>query len=78
MAETKVYVAMVNDRHFDPEVEVFSTPESAISCAKGWARAATTRAEGIKEEPVVGWLYHAYYSREGDSVWVVEKVLDGG
>lgn len=74
----KIYIAMVCDRHTDPEPEVFATPDSAIA----WARAeAGNLAAGhpgctVEEGQVDGWLYYATYCVEGDSVWVIEKTLD--
>ena len=72
----KIFVVMVNDRHCDPEPYLFGTAEAAI----GYARTAATeyaRTPGdVEETPVNGWLFHARYSAEGDSVWVLEKELD--
>jgi len=76
-----VYVAMINDRHCDPEPYVFSTAEAAIGYARSTAM-EYARSHGDFEEhispPPGGWLYYATYSVEGDSVWVVEKEVDGG
>jgi hypothetical protein len=74
----RLYVAMVADRHTDPEPYVFSTPEAAIGFAREWARDGARREEDFQEEPIDGWLYYARYSVEDDSVWVVEKGLDVG
>lgn len=73
----KVYVAMICDRHADPEPYVFSTPEAAIEYARSEAHEYAHSAEDVEESAIDGWLYHATYSGEGDSVWVVEKELDG-
>ncbi len=72
----KLYVVMVNDRHTDPEPNVFSDPSAAVEYARATAKASARRDEDFEETPVAGWLYHATYSVEGDSVWVVEKELD--
>ena len=76
----KVYVAMIADRHTDPEPEVFSTAEAAIGYARDFALAESTygsrTGEHYEERPVEGWLFQATYTCEGDSVWVVEKELD--
>jgi hypothetical protein len=71
----KVYVVMVSDRHCDPEAFLFSTAETAVDYARSVA-AARGEPERIHEQPIDGWLFHATYSVEGDSVWVVEKQLD--
>jgi hypothetical protein len=73
---TTVYVAMICDRHTDPEPFVFTTADAAIEYAKtAMAEYAHPDAE-IEELEIDGWLYHATYSIEGDSVWVVEKELN--
>jgi hypothetical protein len=69
-----IYLAVVNDRHTDTEVEPFTTAEAAIGYAR--ARAAENSADGRYEEAEIrGWLFYARYSVEGDSVWVVAKEL---
>jgi hypothetical protein len=73
----KIYIAMICDRHTDPEAYPFSTAEAAILYARNEAEAYAYDADDIEEEQVDGWLYHARYSGEGDSVWVVEKDLNG-
>ncbi len=70
----KLYIAMIADRHSDPEPYPFTTPEAAIAFARREAEQLTNTE--VVEEPVAGWLYHATYSGEGDSVWVVERELD--
>lgn len=74
----KIYVAMIADRHSDTEPYPFSTPEAAIDYARRTAAEYAHRPEDIDEIETDGWLYHATYSGESDSVWVVEKELDGG
>lgn len=72
---TTVYVAMICDRHADPEPYVFTNPDAAIAFAKREAEEGARVLDNIVEEPIQGWLYHARYSPEGDAVWVVEKHL---
>ncbi len=71
-----VYVAMIDERHSDPEPYVFTAADAAITFAREqayeWARAP----EDVEEEPIKGWLYNVRWSHEGDSAWVVEKVLN--
>jgi hypothetical protein len=77
----KLYVAMISDRHSDPEPYVFSTPEAAIEYARDQAR-ELSRHGHVKEAELTntmvreGWLFHAWYSGEGDDVWVVTRTLD--
>lgn len=71
-----VYVAMICDRHTDPEPYVFTTAQAAIDYARVEAEANAHRPEYVEESAVDGWLYHATYSVEGDSVWVLEKTVD--
>lgn len=74
---TTIYIALIEDRHTDVEACAFSTPEAAIDFAKDCALAAVDGDwSEVKEEDIDGWLYHACYSPEGDSVRVVERVLD--
>jgi hypothetical protein len=70
-----VYVAMIADRHTDPEPYVFTTAEAAIAYAKAEAVAGAHDPSAIDEEPIDGWLYYARYG-EDSSVWVIEKTID--
>lgn len=72
----KLYVAITADRHTAPEPNVFTTAEAAIEFARNEALANARSEADIEEEPVEGRLFHARYSDEGDSVWVVQKELD--
>lgn len=81
MAEPEtVYVAMVNDRHTDPEPEVFATAEAAIAYARQEAQEGNRHPEDYAERdpPPAGWLFSATYSVEGDSVWVLAKEVRHG
>jgi hypothetical protein len=71
-----VYIAIVNDRHADPEARPFSTAEAAITYARAAARENARRPDDVEEHPIDGWLYYARYSVEGDNVWVVAQELD--
>lgn len=68
-----VYVALIEDRHADPEPVVFSTPELAVEYARGWAQEHASRFGGYEERPIDGWLFHASYSPESDRVSVRER-----
>lgn len=71
----KVYIVIVDDRHVDLEPTPFADPDAAVEYARETARSYALRPEDFEEESVKGRLYHATYSVEGDSVWVVEKEM---
>lgn len=77
----KVYVAVVNDRHADPEVTVYADEGEAIKYARGQAKEGAHEESDYEEHPVndamqrLGWVFYASYSEESDSVWVVETEL---
>lgn len=71
----KIFIAMINDRHTDPEPFPFTTAEDAINFARTEAYEYAHTVEDVEETNVDGWLYSATYSPEGDSVWVIEKEL---
>jgi len=70
-----IYITMINDRHAEPEAYPFTTAECAITYAKRHAAEHAHDPGDIRERPIPGWLYHAWYSSEDDSVWVVEKPI---
>lgn len=72
-----IFIAMIRDRHSDPEPYPFTTPEAAIAFARKTAHEYALEPSDVEELETDGWLYHATYSPEGDSVWVVDKTLDG-
>ena len=72
---TKIYVAMICDRHADPEPYVFTNLDAAIAYARREAEEGARVPENIVEETIPTWHYFARYSPEGDAVWVVEKEL---
>ena len=77
-----VFVVMIEDRHCDPTVEVFSTEDAAINYAKAvvdkYSRDKSDIVESLTDNiKRAGWLYHATYSCEGDSVRVEREVVDG-
>lgn len=69
---TTVYVALISDRHSDPDTEVFATAEAAIQYAKDCATRYSL--DGTYEESrIADWLFYATYSPESDSVRVQAK-----
>jgi len=77
VSKEPIYVVMVEDRHADLDAELFTDPEQAIAYARRTAHELCRHPESYEEETIEGWLFYARYSTEGDSVWVVEKTLDG-
>lgn len=71
-----LYIAICNDRHSDVCVRVFSDMGKAVEYAKKFMKDNARFPEDIKESFIQGWLYHADYSCEGDSVHVEKGVLD--
>lgn len=74
-----IYVAMVNDRHDDPEPFLFTTAQAAVDFARKYATDSVKRPEDFEETHVglpSDWLYSATFSVEGDSVWVLKKATD--
>ena len=71
-----VYVAIIHDRHAEPDAEVFTTADAAITYARTWAQEHAHFPDDFEEHDVKEWLYYADYSCEGDSVWVLEKNID--
>ena len=73
----KVYVLLINDRHADPEIQVFTTPEAAIAAAKAAVTEYARHSEDIEEKQIADWLYFATYSCENDYVRVTECEING-
>ncbi len=72
----KLYIAECYDRHIDPVIRVFDSPEAAIKYAKNFVRENALHMENAKEGEV-GWaLYSCQYSCEGDYVQVTEGTLN--
>ncbi len=71
----QVFVAIIEDRHTDVDIELFPTAEEAIEYAKECVQGNARHPENIEEETIQGCLYYCRYSSEGDCVSVVEKEL---
>jgi guanylate kinase len=77
----KLYMAICKDRHSDSVVRVFDAPDKAIRYAKTFTHENTSNPEDIKEYlnnamKLLGWIYYAKYSSEGDNVRVEECELN--
>lgn len=71
-----VYVAVIADRHADPEFKVFSTQLEAVEYARGNADAYAYRPEDVEERTIAGSVYYASYSPESDYVSVTACRVD--
>lgn len=69
----KVYILIINDRHSDIDVEVFSDKEKSITQAKALAKKYCRHEDDYEERKVADWIFYAQYSCEGNSITVLEK-----
>jgi len=81
----KVYIVIWSDRHADLETYPFLSRNAALECAEAIAGEMKKSYGPLEEdEPLnkymveAGWIFYCCYSGEGDSVRVVEKVMDEG
>jgi hypothetical protein len=78
-----LYVVIIEDRHSDVEVELYSDEIKAVERAKEICQEYSNGPEDIneyltddmKEE---GWIYNATYSCESDGVSVIKKKIYWG
>jgi hypothetical protein len=76
-----MYVVLIEDRHSEPDAQLFSYEYTAVQFARQ-AAAHDGDAE-VTEYPITeamrqqGWLYYATWSDEGDCVRVMYRELDG-
>jgi hypothetical protein len=70
---TALYVVMVSDRHTDPEPHLFATEEAALAYARQAADGWLVELLGGHD----GWLYYAEHPTESDSIWVIERTIEG-
>lgn len=73
-----VYTMIIEDRHADVEVKLFQTKEKAISTATKLVQEYGVRyPEDIEEKyDIHGWHYQGVYSCEGDSIRVIDSVIE--
>jgi hypothetical protein len=72
----KLYIAQCYDRHIDPVIRVFDTPDAAISYAKKFVHDNARYTEDVKEINYNWALYYCEYSSEGDRVYVQDGKLN--
>ncbi len=68
-----VYLAILEDRHIDTVVEVFSQPFHALKQITEWQHGYKDRYEWIQEE-INGWDYSCY-AEDGPKMRIVSKEL---
>lgn len=73
----KVYVVMVEDRHIDHELSIFTAAEMAIAYAEKEAKSRAQNYDfevSVDEEMVATerWLYYAFFSGKDDCIHVQE------
>ena len=79
----KIAVVLNVDRHYDPQVSLYSTPALAIEAAKKLAQECNQFNDLREREGVdlpnnmqkAGWLYHATYG-EAETITVFEQDVD--
>lgn len=81
----KIFIVVQEDRHTDPDVQLFSTEEKAIAYAKSVMEENKDQAQFVDEDEMYlpdealddgGLLFHGTYSTEGDCVWVSSREVD--
>lgn len=72
----KIYVAYCHDRHVDPVIATFTTPEAACDFAREFMQENMANPKGITEETVEGHVLYLRYEYESDHAFVVETELD--
>jgi len=71
-----VFALVIEDRHSDTGVEVWTDRDAAIARAKALATEYAGYNGGpVDERAIQGWEYYASYSCENDSVRVVKVKL---
>ena len=72
-----VYSVLNDDRHVGVTVHNFSTKDKAIEKAKQIATAGLSKnMKRYKEEDIDEYVFFATYSSEGDTVSVIETIVD--
>ncbi len=75
MSDKTIYIIIIEDRHFDTKVEVWTDREQALHRARSVAEEMASQPGYPQESTVEGWLYNAHCSPEDDFVWVVKSEL---
>jgi hypothetical protein len=73
----KVYIAYCHDRHIDPDIEIFTDKDNAISFAREYMRHHVAYPEDLREEKLEGYDLYIAYAEEEDHAFVVERDVNG-
>ena len=73
----EIYIVVVEDRHSNVGVIPFYNREAAIDRAREIAKGYCSFLEDYEENNYGGFIFHATYSCEGDSVSVSPVVIRG-
>ena len=72
----EIYVALLEDRHFDIQIMLFSSKNSAENQVNEWARAYGGRYD-FREEKVSAWeLYVCADIEDGPNMRIEKHTLD--
>jgi hypothetical protein len=81
--KTEIWIVVIDDRHTDPEVTVFTDAAAATAFAERQIQNYAHHPELIEPEDRelnkamtdAGWIWYCRYSSEGDSAWVIRSEL---
>jgi hypothetical protein len=73
--DCSVFVVVVEDRHADVDVEVWTDREAAINRGRELAKKYCRHPDDYEEEQIADWLFYARYSCEDDSIRVIERPI---
>lgn len=79
-----IWIAVIEDRHGDPDCRPFSSEAGAVEAARAEMSRMVVHPEGILWDAEItpgmqedGWVFLAEYAYERDRVRVVRRQLDG-
>lgn len=74
----EIYLAILNDRHFDPQHHAYDKVEDAIAHCRKWMKEYTEQRDWYEwtEETIRGWEFYARTFDTGPRVYV-EKIKYG-
>ena len=70
-----VFVVVIEDRHADVDVEIWTDREAAINRGRELAKKYCSRQDDYEESQIADWLFYARYSCEDDSCRVIERPI---
>ena len=74
----KIYCVIIEDRHFEVEIEAWADKDAAITRARSLAKKYCRFEEDYEERQLANWVFYAAYSCESDFVRVVECEVNNG